>query len=303
MGVPRAIYPGRYYFISRRCSQRQFLLRPGKRTNWAFRYSLAEAAARYGIEVVAFCASSNHHHAVVYDPHGCIPAFLAHFHKMLAKLLNSHLGRWENFWSSERCCYPECVEPADVFGETVYTVTNPVKDQLVDRVFNWPGENSLAAQLSDRALVVERPDWFFDAKGRMPETVSLRFHRPHGFTELSHEAWADKLRAAVAEVEAKAAEERAATGTSVVGRKMVLSQSPLGKPKSAEPRRNLRPQFACGDAEQRKEAIEQRKTFVARYRTALAKLRDGVRDVVFPAGTYLLRVRGLVCCEPMPAPG
>ena len=153
MGVkPRAIFPDRYHFLSRRCTQRQFLLRPGKKTNWAFEYCLAEAAARYGIEVVAFSAESNHYHAVVYDRHGNLPAFLAHVHKMLAKVLNCHLGRWENFWASEPTCYVECIAPEDVFGESIYTLTNPVKDQLVERVFLWPGANSLAAQLRDDAL-------------------------------------------------------------------------------------------------------------------------------------------------------
>jgi REP element-mobilizing transposase RayT len=302
MSSPRTIVPGRYYLITRRCTQRQFLLRPGNRTNRAFRYCLAEAAQRYGIEVVAFCAESNHHHTLIYDPHGNLSAFLAHFHKMLAKVLNAKLGRWENFFATEQTCVTECLDPEAIFDKTVYTLTNPAKDQLVDKVFNWPGENSYAAQLQDRTLVAERPEWFFDPDGNMPLAVELSFHRPRGFEALSQQQWADKLRTAVEAVEAKAAKERAESGTFVLGRKTVLLQSPFGKPKSSEPRRKLRPRFASKSAERRIEAIRQRKSFLERYRNALAKLRDGVRDVVFPAGTYLLRVRGLVQCEPLPAP-
>jgi hypothetical protein len=263
---------------------------------------MAEAAARYRIEVVAFSAESNHYHAVVYDAHGNLSAFLAHFHKMLAKVLNAKLGRWENFFATEQTCVTECLDAEAVFDKTVYTVSNPAKDQLVDKVFNWPGENSYAAQLQDRTLVAERPEWFFDPDGNMPETVELSFHRPRGFEALSHEQWADKLRSAVEAVEAKAAKERAESGTFVLGRKTVLLQSPFGKPKSSEPRRNLRPRFASKSAERRIEAIRQRNSFLERYHTALAKLREGVRNVLFPVGTYLLRVRGLVQCEPLPAP-
>ncbi len=296
------LLPGRYYLVSRRCTQRQFLLRPDDKTNRAFRYCLAEAAARYGIEVVAFSAESNHYHGVFGDPHGNLSAFLAHFHKLLAKVLNAKLRRWENFFATEQTCVTECLDADAVFDKIVYTVTNPVKDQLVDKVFHWPGENSLAAQLADRTLLAERPTWFFDPEGRMPETVELRLHRPRAFAELSHAQWSAKLRAAVQEVEATAAAQRAAKGTAIVGRRAVLRTSPFDKPATHAPRRNLRPLFASRNATHRRDAIARRKVFIARYRTALAKLRDGIRDVVFPAGTYQLRVRGLVCCEPFPPP-
>ncbi len=302
MSAPRMVLPGRYYFVSRRCTQRQFLLRPDDKTNRAFRYCLAEAAARYGIDVVAFSAESNHYHGVFGDPHGQLSAFLAHFHKLLAKVLNAKLGRWENFFASEQTCVTECLDADAVFDKIIYTVTNPVKDQLVDKVFNWPGENSLAAQLADRTLVAVRPEWFFDPGGAMPETVALRFHRPRAFAALSQEAWGAKLRAAVKAVEAAAAAERAQSGTFVVGRRNVLRMSPFAKPASRAPRRNLRPLFASRNADRRVEAIACRKAFIERYRAALARLREGVRDIVFPAGTYQLRVRGLVCCEPFPPP-
>jgi REP element-mobilizing transposase RayT len=54
--------------ITRRCSQRQFLLRPDKKTNGVFAYCLAEAAKRHRIQLIAWIAMSNHFHAVVHDP-------------------------------------------------------------------------------------------------------------------------------------------------------------------------------------------------------------------------------------------
>ena len=46
MSLPRAVFKGRTYLLSRRCSERRFFLRPGKKTNKAFLYCLAEAAKR-----------------------------------------------------------------------------------------------------------------------------------------------------------------------------------------------------------------------------------------------------------------
>jgi REP element-mobilizing transposase RayT len=101
MTAPREILPGRTYLITRRCTQRQFLLRPDDKMNAIIAYCLAEAATRYDINLIAWTAMSNHYHTVVHDPHARLPAFLEHFHKMLAKCLNVRWSRWENVWSSE----------------------------------------------------------------------------------------------------------------------------------------------------------------------------------------------------------
>jgi hypothetical protein len=124
--------------ITRRCTQRQFLLRPDSATNNAFVYCLAAAAQRSGVLLLFSAAQSNHHHTGIYDPNGTYPDFIEHFHKLLAKCMNSLRGRWENFWSSEQTSVLHLVEPADVLDKMVYALTNPVKDNLVARVTDWP---------------------------------------------------------------------------------------------------------------------------------------------------------------------
>jgi hypothetical protein len=125
--------------ITRRCTQRQFLMRPDPTTNNAFIYCLAEAAHRCGIQVLFTAAQSNHHHTGIYDPLGNCPAFIEHFHKLFAKCQNALRGRWENFWSSEQTSVVRLVSPEDVLDKMVYAFTNPVKDGLVERVDHWPG--------------------------------------------------------------------------------------------------------------------------------------------------------------------
>jgi hypothetical protein len=68
--------------ITRRCTQRQFLMRPDRETNNAFIYCLAVAAETFGIRIRFTVAMSNHHHTGIYDPAGCYPAFIEHFHKL-----------------------------------------------------------------------------------------------------------------------------------------------------------------------------------------------------------------------------
>ena len=176
--LPRQVLPGQFYLITRRCTQRQFLLRPDAATNNAFTYCLIEAATRCQIEVLLPCALSNHYHAVVFDRWGRYPEFVEHFHKMFARSQNALRGRWENFWSSEQVCVVKLVGREAVMDKLVYTATNPVKDHLVDRVQHWPGVNGLAALLAGRPLRATRPLHFFRSTGAMPETVELRLTIP-----------------------------------------------------------------------------------------------------------------------------
>ena len=119
MSVPRQVLPGNFYMINRRCTQRQFLLRPDAATNNAFLYCLAEAAQRFGIEVILPSVLSNHHHTVLYDRHGTVIEFAEHLHKFVAKSQHALRGRWENFWSSEPLCLVRLGGRADVLDKLV----------------------------------------------------------------------------------------------------------------------------------------------------------------------------------------
>jgi hypothetical protein len=60
MSRPRQVLPGQFYLLTRRCTQRQFLLRPDEITNNAFVYCLGEAAQRFEIDILLPTAMSNH---------------------------------------------------------------------------------------------------------------------------------------------------------------------------------------------------------------------------------------------------
>jgi REP-associated tyrosine transposase len=301
VSLPRAVFKGRTYLLTRRCSERRFFLRPGKKTNQAFVYCLAEAANRHGIRVHAVLAMSNHYHAVISDPRGRYPRFIEHFHKMLAKCLNVHWGRWEALWASEPTSVVELVGPWAIWDKIIYALCNPVAAGLVARATDWPGVTSLGKMLSGRSITARRPTWFFDRAGKMPAVVELELHRPAGFDDLSHSQWADKLRGAIAAREAQLATARRKAGRSVLGRKAVLAQSAFDCPASHAPRRGMSPRVAAANKWRRIEALQRNRGFVEVYRDAWERLTAGARDVVFPLGTYKLALHGLVRCGVPPA--
>jgi putative transposase len=283
MSTPRQVLPGQFYMITRRCTQRQFLLRPDRATNNAFIYCLAVAARKYEIEVLISVAESNHHHTVIFDRYGRCPQFVENFHKLFARSQNALRGRWENFWAAEEPCITRLLDREAVVDKLVYAATNPVKDHLVERVHHWPGVNTYRNLISGRTLAVERPRHFFRSSGPMPESVELAMTVP---VELGGYDIIDEVRARVQLVEQAVAEERRRVGFRLVGRRAVLRQSWKDSPQTVEPRRRLRPRFA-GAAKVRVAALACYRQFVAAYRDARVRWLDR-QPATFPIGTYWL---------------
>jgi putative transposase len=302
MSIPREVLPGQTYMITRRCTQRQFLMRPDKETNNAFIYCLAEAAERHGIQVLFTVAMSNHHHTGIHDPNGNYPAFLEHFHKLFAKCQNALRGRWENFWASEQTSVVRLIDPIDAIEKMIYALTNPVKDGLVDKAHHWPGISSLSWVTFGKPLVASRPKHFFRDEGVMPDTIALSFARPRGYEHLATADFAALVADRIRQVEEKVAAERHRVGGSVLGRRAILNQRWSDRPDSREPRRRLNPRVAGRNKWSRIEALLRNRAFRDTYIAARSRFVEGLRDALFPAGTYWLRRFARATCAPLPAP-
>ncbi len=296
MSYPRSIHKNKFSLIARRCAHYQRLLKPNKDTINIFMYCLAVAALRFGIGVVAVTVMGDHYRALYYDPHGTLPEFLTYFHRLVAVAMNCYLGRTQNFWASEQTCKVTCEGSADQFNKLIDVLTLPVTSHAVDRVSHWPGASSFAAQLQDTEVEFERPKYFFSEAGRMPARVKLRFFRPEGFAELTKEQWASLLQDATKQVEHDAAAERKAMKRNVVGRKAILRRGVSDSLKQSTSDGRLKPLSKW----QRVAVSVREKVFRKQYAEAYKLLKQGFRNVLFPAGTYQLRVRQLVRCMPLP---
>lgn len=284
--LPRQIIPGRFYLVTRRCTQRQFLLRPDQTTTNIFLYCLAEAALRFEIQIVLSIAMSNHYHVVLYDPHGNLPLFTEHFHKMVAKCLNARWGRWENFWASEQCSVVHLVDRSAILDKLVYVATNPVKAHLVRRATQWPGHNGLHALLTGRRLRARRPHHFFRATGTMPAEVTLDLRLPDVLDD--PDLLLRQLRELVARAESQASEDCQRAGIQIARRSTLKHQSWQYIPTSRPLRRQLRPTIASRDTRRRLDAIQCSREFLRAYRSARDRWLAGDITVEFPPGTYWL---------------
>lgn len=298
MTAPRQVLPGTTYLVTRRCSERRFFLRPSKTTDEIFLYVLAVAAQRHRVRVHAFCVLSNHYHLLVTDPDARLPAFMQYLDSLVARATNASHGRWEGFWSSE-ASYSAVAHGAttDIVAKLAYLLANPVAAGLVRTGREWPGLWTAPEQLGAATLTAPRPKEFFNPKGDMPESAELALSVPAGFT--SAKALQNQVAAALHDLEEESRRQLAAAGRGSLGRARVLAQNPFARPAPGEPRRRLSPRVAARDKWKRIEALSRLLGFLRAYRAAWAAMRSGLRDVIFPAGTYLLRVQhGVRCAAP-----
>jgi REP element-mobilizing transposase RayT len=294
MTAPRQVLAGATYLITRRCTQRQFLLRPSNLTSQLVGYLLAVAARRFGVQVHAFCVMSNHVHLVLTDPMARLPAFSQYFDSLVARSVNAALGRWESFWAPASYSAVTLASPSDVLDKTAYVLANPVAAGLVRRGRQWPGLWSAPSQVGGAEFEFQRPSQFFRSKGVMPERATLALVAPPGFASAAE--FQGALSNALAAHEDVAAAERQAGGSGFLGASRVLAQRPTARPLPGEPRRALNPRVACRDKWKRIEVLGRLVEFLREYRQAWRAWRGGAPGVVFPAGTYQVRVTYGVAC-------
>lgn len=305
MAFPRRLIPGATYLVTRRCSHRQCLLRPDAATNQILRYCLAVATKRHGLLVHAVCVMSNHIHLVLTDPRCEISKFAQWLHKYSAKCMNKFRGRRENFWSSiGSFSAVRLYSDVDFLRKLVYVCGNPVKSGLVAYGAQWPGVRFSVGGVGAQSFTVEKPGVYFSRIDSlsMPAEASFTVSRhPEFFADLPDDEFEEKVRGAVGSYEEAIRERFKREGRQFLGRAAILAQSPFAFPKGLSNRSPINPRVACADPWQRAEALQRLKSFLEAHADALRRWVAGDRNVVFPFGTYWMRVFHRANCAPAPA--
>jgi hypothetical protein len=282
--------------VQRRTMYRMFLLLPTAQTRLILRYCLAYALGKTSILIHEFEFLSNHYHLVFTDPLGELPAFMRELNSLIARALNASLGRWEAVWSVEPYCAPELLGGEDVFTKCVYTLVNANEAGLVRHTKDYEGLCSWNLEYGQR-FTAKRPEVFFSDD--MPEEVSFVLVRPaQTRPELGDRELRTEIRRAVKAREDANARRLRSEGGAFLGMRRVLRQRVTDTPRSRAPRRGIRPRVAGRSKWARIEAIQRNRRWQAEYHAARERFSAGDRDVVFPYGTYKLRLECGVQCRP-----
>lgn len=295
--LARPVLPGRTYLLTRRCRDRRFFLRPGDLVNQIFLYALAEAARKSGILIHAFIAMSDHIHVIATDLRQDRPDFMHALDLQVSKSVGAEVASWGGFWESGTYSAVELLDPESIVEKIVYTLTNAVAAGLVRRATRWPGATS-AVMYFGTSLTIPRPDCRYYRNSGQPEKTVLRLTEPPGFDPIELQIL---LKRRIREVEkAKRAAMRTAN-RKFIGPNRVLRQDPHDTAASWEKRRGRNPTFASRDKWKRIEAAQRKRDWLHAYRAALGEFRRGVRDVVFPHGTWAMTRLYRCNCAPSPS--
>ncbi len=291
MSQARPIRPGTTYLITRRIERRYCLLRPDRTINTYLLYAFIVSARKHGILLHAFCAMSTHMHYVVSDPDGKLPQFLAMFHRLVAlgvKVIRDWNGA---VWNRSQTSIVELCTPEAIVEKIAYTLANPVKAGLVRFAHEWPGFKTHADDIGGTKLHAKRPLNCFNPKNEhwnlhvdydvsLPPSIPVT--RLEGFRAAIKEELANIENSVHATISKK----------KVLGAARVLKTNPKSRITSYEPTKQRNPTIAAGRGKTKKlqEAQKARRDFLKHYRLALQSWRAGNRTVVFPAGTYAMRV-------------
>ena len=185
-----------------------------------------------------------------------------------------------------------------------YVIGNGVDGRAVRYAKDWPGAKTLPQDIGTRVIRVPRPDYYFDPKNPYwPPYVEVRLEMPdmlldyYGSLEKAQKAIADEVK----RIEREALQRSKREGWSFMGARRVLRTKHTRQSVTPEESGTLNPQFAAaGDEEAAAQAIRRIRAFNADYDEALARWRAGERDVVFPHGTWWMRVHHGVRCHPPP---
>jgi len=287
--------PRTLVFITCRTVQGRFLFQPGPALNDLVLGILGRCQRNYDLTLCAVTALSSHLHllAVVEDARQ-IAGFMRDVNSKLAREV-SRLTGWQGHVFERR--YDMAVvteEEGAQVGRLAYILAHGVKEDLVERVRDWPGVQSARALLDGEALTgnyLERTREYAARNRRLP-FERLRFATVETVVLSPIPCWAHlaagdyraRVAALVEKIEEDAALRRQQSNLSVVGVEATLAKDPQHRP--AKLARSPAPLLHAFSKAARKAFYEAYSWLVAAFRNAAEALKTGDRNAPFPAGSF-----------------
>jgi hypothetical protein len=291
--------------LSRRTTRRHFILNPdeARQLEQAYWYCLGYAAQLHGVLVHAGCLMSTHSHEVVTDVRGELSFFLQTFHRHLALCAKAIRGWPGEVFDKRSAGAHELLTPEATLESLAYLIANPVEAMAVRYAKDWPGAQTLPEDIGTRVIRVRRPAHYFDPDSpKWPDVIELHLEMPTALDLDYGKALAqERIAQRVRDLEHRAWRESRRSGIPFVGARRVLRQAHTKRAHSHEAFGSVNPRFAAaGHRRAATEASKRLRAFNAQYDRALAAWTCGKRDVLFPPGTWWMRVHHGARCGPAP---
>jgi REP element-mobilizing transposase RayT len=281
--------------ITCRTVQGRFLFKPGPDFNDRFLGILGRAQRRHKLILNAVSVLSNHLHILaVPESARQLADFMRDFKSKLAREVNRLTG-----WSGpvfERRYEMTVVTNEDraQIERLSYVLAQSVKEGLVEEVREWPGVHSAAALIDGTPLAGH---WFdrtreYAARNQRQEITRLQFAEEEAvilspipcWAHLPPEVYRERVASLVKDIETDATLARSLEGLPVLGVEAILAMDPQHRPAHLD--RSPAPLVHAATKAARKAFYDAYAWFVAAFRKAAEKLRQGDRSAAFPAGSF-----------------
>ncbi|MFO0746164.1 MAG: hypothetical protein U1F43_10885 [Myxococcota bacterium] len=291
MSKPRPIVPGAVVSVTRRTVARKFLLRPDPWVGRAFAYLLAHYAALNEVGVIAAIVMSNHYHLVLVDRSGRLPKLMNELNAAMARVVNAMRGRKGAVWDAREPHYQTLLDANVTLSMAAYDLANPVAAGLVEHGRDWPGFRTTPNGIG-KSVEYRRPAALDSEAGTYPEVATLALIAPPWSSVDGPEHFGRELAELVAQREEAARRRVRGTGRKFAGLSRVrgLDWNAEAEAEEDEDGGRHRATVAASDVEQGIAHLTARKLFRALHEEAKRQFIAGVRGVVFPFGTWLMRV-------------
>lgn len=286
---------GCLFEVTCRTQQGRFLFRPSPAFNEIALGVLGRAQRLYPVSICGVVVVSSHYHLLVRAPDaGRLAFFMWYLNTNLAREVVG-LTDWEDKVFSRRyqAIPVSDEEPAQV-ERLEYLLSHGVKEDLVERVFDWPGVHCARALIEGKPLegywfnrteesaAERRGEVFGKYEHATPETVELS--PLPCWSHLPVEEQRRKVASLVQAIDEQAAARRQAAGIRPLGVAAVLAQNPLHRP--AKIKKSPAPFVHAATKAMRQLLWEGYALFVAAYRSAAERLKAGDTAPPFPVGCF-----------------
>jgi len=275
-----------------RVDNRMFLLNPNPEIENIIGSVLARAVKRYPVRIHSFDTNINHFHCLFSAAPGQvhnISPFLQYLNGQLAKQLNIYYEREGRVWSSRARVIP-VVDDDAVLQRLAYCACNVVKDNLVEKVSQWPGFSTyqqLAYGKRQTFCYLDRTAWHKAGipKQKYMRQVTLEISPLPGWEDMKPHDRQSKCRRLIKDMEHHYREIREQEGHRVRGKDGLMEIDPFDRPDKEKEKTPI-PKCHASTKEKRDEYIEEvLKPFWEAYGTASALYLDGLIDTEFPPGS------------------
>ena len=275
--------------VTNRIIHGRMLLRSTKKFRAIILGALGRAQRRYDVEIHAFVFLGNHYHLLISVRDAKqMAAFVGYFEAKIAKEV-ARMTNWRTkIWARPYVAIPVSQEEAAQVGRLKYLLSNGVKENLVSRPSEWTGAHSVSALLEGKPLEGVWNDRTAEYRARLRGKSFLLNDFAHResieltplpcWAELPEETLRDTVRALVDQVIAEAPSRAS------LNRKLLRGPEPTDRPRHSK--RSPAPWFHCASKVVRQELMRAYAGFLAAYREAANRLKDGELTAPFPDGCF-----------------